>query len=315
MCACRFEHEAVASLLLERSIALDPELGKHIDGSTDRLSFIRCFKKSDLAQAAALGLWKVFVMEQVTRTVHDRDLTAFVRALQREPWLLGEACVGFQVGLIECAALNEGREEFIVALLDLDPEVLRRQPPPPSQAIEHAFTYANTHLIPLLTRIWPVPDDLPHAAGMGDLSRVKRWFDADGKPALDDLANQAPATSVHPREPQWGDVGVQQVLDTALAWSVINRHFEVADFLLEHGADINTNWNSHEPASILHHLVFLPNSYDSMRFLIDRGIDMTIKDYRWNSNAQGWARYGANDEKMAQWLEDAERQRRLRCST
>ena len=32
-CACRFEHEAVASLLLERSIALDPELGKHVDGS------------------------------------------------------------------------------------------------------------------------------------------------------------------------------------------------------------------------------------------------------------------------------------------
>ena len=32
MIACRFEHEAVASALLERSIALDPELGKHVDG-------------------------------------------------------------------------------------------------------------------------------------------------------------------------------------------------------------------------------------------------------------------------------------------
>ncbi len=281
--ACRFEHEAVASLLLERSIALDPELGKHIDGSTDRLSFIRCFKKSDLAQAAALGPWKVFVMEQVSCTVHDRDLKAFVSGLQREPWLLGEAFVEFQARLIGIATLND-RGEFITALLDLDPALLRRQPPPPSQAIEFAFTYANTHLIPLLTRIWPVPEDLPHAAGMGNLARVKQWFDKPDTPTA------------------------QQVLDVALAFSVINRHFDVADFLLEHGADINTRWNSHEPASILHHLVFY-GSYESMQFLIDRGIDMTIKDYRWNSNAHGWALYGKKDETMAQWLEEAERQR------
>ena len=70
--ACRFEHEAVASLLLERSIALDPELGTHIDGSTDRLSFIRHFdRQSDSAQVAALGLWKVFVMEQVSARVQS----------------------------------------------------------------------------------------------------------------------------------------------------------------------------------------------------------------------------------------------------
>jgi hypothetical protein len=61
--------------------------------------------------------------------------------------------------------------------------------------------------------------------------------------------------------------------------------------------------------SILHHLVFLPNPYESMQFLIDRDIDMTIKDYRWDSNAAGWARYGKSDEKMALWLEEAERQR------
>jgi len=46
-----------------------------------------------------------------------------------------------------------------------------------------------------------------------------------------------------------------------------------------------------------------------MQFLIDRGIDMAIKDYRWNSTAQGWALYGKKDEKMAQWLEEAERRR------
>jgi len=98
------------------------------------------------------------------------------------------------------------------------------------------------------------------------------------------------------------------VLDTALAWAVLNGQFDIADFLLEHGADINTRWSSHEPASILHELVFHEN-YAAMQFLIDRGIDMTIKDYRWGGTAQGWAYHAAKNEKMAQWLGEAERKR------
>ena len=35
------------------------------------------------------------------------------------------------------------------------------------RAIDCGFMYANTHLLPLLTRIWPVPDALPFAAGNG----------------------------------------------------------------------------------------------------------------------------------------------------
>ena len=311
MCACLFEHEAVASLLLERSIALDPELGKHLDRSGDRLAFMKSLieNRSQYFARAALGPWQVFLRQKVSRAIRDGDLTAFVRRLQREPWLLSDACVEFQAALIGQATLND-RGPFIVALLDLDPALLRRQPPPQSQAIEFALTYARTHLIPLLTRIWPLPDDLPHAAGVGNLSRVKRWFDESGAPALGDLDHHYPYNDPRARgHLQWDPPTAQQVLDTALAFSVINRHFGVADFLLEHGADINTTWNSHEPASILHHLVFEDN-FDSMRFLIDRGIDMTIKDYRWNSTAQGWALYGKKDQKMAQWLEDAERQRK-----
>jgi hypothetical protein len=311
VCASSFEHEAVASLLLERAIALDPELGTHVDGSLGRLAFIKYFIERRPAHATAVGPWKAFVMEQVSRAVLDGDLPAFVSGLQREPWLLGEAYVWFQAELIGSATLND-RGEFITALLDVDPAILRRQPPPQSQAIEFAFTYATTHLIPVITRIWPLPDDLPHAAGMGNLSRVKHWFDASGAPALGDLDHHYPYNDPRARgHLQWDPPTAQRVLDTALAFSVINRHFDVADFLLERGADINTTWNSHEPASILHHLVF-EGTYESMRFLIDRGIDMTIKDYRWNSTAQGWARYGKKDQKLAQWLEDAERQRELR---
>jgi hypothetical protein len=90
---------------------------------------------------------------------------------------------------------------------------------------------------------------------MGNLSRVKHWFDESGAPALGDLDSHYPCNDPRARgHLQWSPPTLQQVLDTALAFSVINRHFDVADFLLEHGADINTNWSSHEPASILHEL-------------------------------------------------------------
>jgi ankyrin repeat protein len=314
MTACRFEHEAVASVLLERSIALDAELGRRVDESVGRSAFIEYFVKKIQQDPprGARGPWQTFVMGQIQRALHERDLAEFVGGLERVAWLLSEAFVEFQARLVEIATLND-RAEFIVALFDLNPAILRSQPPPPSQAIEFAFTYSNLHLIPLLTRIWPVPDDLPHAAGMGNLARVKQWFDESGAVTLGDLNNHYPCNDPRARSHLgWNPPTAQQVLDTALAFSVTNDRFDVADYLLQHGADINTNWNSHEPASILHHLVFLQRKYEAMRFLIDRGIDMTIQDYRWNSTAKGWALYAINDEKMAQWLGDEERRRNSR---
>lgn len=328
--ACDFEHESIASLLLDRTISLDPEFGRHVDGSVGRTPFVRYFIDNRPGRVTDAGLWKAFVMEQVSRALYSwrgsetsfksrrgqSDLTTFVRLLHREPWLLGEAFVEFQREIVETATLV-GREEFITALLDRDPAILRRQPQPPSQAVEFAFAYANTHVIPLLTRIWPLPDDLPHAAGLGDLARVKRWFDDSGAPALGSVGHY-PASPYMPKGRvdeyvrQWAEPGAQRVLDAALAWSVVNNHFAVADFLLDHGANINTTWSSHEPASILHELVWHRN-YEAMQFLVDRGIDMTIRDHRWHGTAQGWAEYAAEDPKLAQWLEDAERRRAQRA--
>lgn len=294
MCACRFEHEGLASFLLDHCIALDPELGRQVDGSQGRTAFVRYLieeRPLEFTKSDPSGPWQAFLMHRVMRALHDDDLASFTGLLQRESWMLGERCVGFQVGLIQRATLRD-RGAFIHRLLDLHPALLRLRPPQSAQAIEFALTYARPHLIPVLTRIWPLPDDLPHAAGIGDFERVKRWFDEAGRPESDTGDRQA----------------TQAVLDHALVWAVLNGHYEIADFLLSHGADINTRWSSHEPASILHELVFHDN-YEAMQFLIDRGIDMTILDYRWNATAEGWARYGANNPKMGDWLAEAQRRR------
>ena len=176
MCACRFQHKAVASFLLERCIALDIDLGRRIDGWQGRSAFIEYLVEHPQGFGSP---WQTFVMNEVNRTIHDDDLPAFVRWLQREPYLLSEASVRLQVELLENATLNN-RGPFITQLLDLDPAVRHCRTPPQSSALGFALEYGHAHLVPLLTRIWPLPDDLPHAAGVGDFPRVKRWFDAAG---------------------------------------------------------------------------------------------------------------------------------------
>ena len=317
MYACHLQHETAAGLLLDRSIALDPELKEKIEGGPGRSAFIQYFiaNKPDVHLGDSfIAPWRSFVKQQISRAVHEGDLTSFHDGLLREPWLLSDEQVEWQVSIIGTAVLND-RGPFITALLDLDPALLRRRVPPPSSNIEFAFTYVKAHLLPLLLRIWPLPDDLPHAAGSGNLARVKGWFDADGKPALGNPANHFPLNNAHFCSDYVNWFGEspnsQRVLDTALAWAVLNDHFEVADFLLAHGADVNTNWCSHEPASILHELVGHKN-YQAMQFLIDRGIDMTIRDYRWGATAEGWARVAAKDEKLGQFLQDAHQRRNLK---
>src|SRR5262249_5631898 len=127
--ACGFEHEAIASLLLDRSMALDRELGTRVDGSVGRPAFIKYFIDNRPGHAIEVGLWKAFVMEQVSRAVSSwsgsetsvvspsgqSDLMAFVRLLQREPWLLGDGFVEFQAEIIGRATLKD-RGEFITAL-------------------------------------------------------------------------------------------------------------------------------------------------------------------------------------------------------
>lgn len=172
-----------------------------------------------------------------------------------------------------------------------------------------AQEHGNAHLVPLLSRVWPLPNDLPHAAGMGDFDRVKCWFDAAGEPALGNPADHYPGNDSRKRmHLRCGPPNVQHVLDTALAWACINRHLDIAGYLIDHGADVDTDWSSHEPASILHELVFHDN-YAAMQFLIDRGIDMATLDYRWNATAQGWAYHAANNENNARFLADAEKRR------
>lgn len=309
MNACRFRHAGVASRLVERSVALDPDLGRRIDRWQGRQAFVD-FLIQHPASVWSAGPtegpettpWEAFVIRQLTNALGGNDLPAFRGCLQDEPWVLQPSLVHVQIAMIERASW-QNREPFIMALLECEPALLGIRPPPPAHALVFALEYGHAHLLPALTRIWPLPDDLPHAAGTGNAAAVARWFNATGQPILGSLAHHYPGNDplFKGADLGWGPVTSQQVLDVALAWACVNRHFAVASFLLERGADINTNWSTHEPASILHECAIHGNE-DAVRFLIDHGADLTIKDYRYHSTAEGWARYAARNERMADVL-------------
>jgi hypothetical protein len=309
MVACRFKHISLAVRLLDRTIALDPELGRRIDRWRDRSAFVEFLSaQPGLLWHEAGTPWQTLVIFQLSSARDRGDLAAFQRWLDEESWVLGPAFIDLQAELMLPACYSKDRDSFIVALLQRDPAILHTGSPPPTRTslLAQALSYGNSHLVPLLTRIWPLPDDLPHAAGVGDAGAVSRWFDAVGRPTLGSLAEHYPHSDARfPRSDlHWGPPTVQQVLDIALAWAVLNRNFDIATFLLEHGADINTDWATHEPASILHEAAIQENE-GAVHFLIEHGADVTVKDYRYRSTAEGWARYAAHNERIAGLLAEA----------
>ncbi|HTE42552.1 MAG TPA: ankyrin repeat domain-containing protein, partial [Steroidobacteraceae bacterium] len=294
-------------------IAIDPPLAQRIDSWRSREMFIAYFgERLELLRFSKGGVnrvvepWRALVVHEALRAIQDKNVDELVCWLRDELSLLSDECVGLQVELLERATWTNG-EPMIRALFDLDPAILRCAVPPQSGALEFAMEYGHAHLVPLLTRIWSMPDDLPHAAGMGILARVKQWFDEAGRPALRDLGTHFPVNNpTKLRHLQWDDGNEQCVLDTALAWACMNKQLEVAAYLVERGADLNTNWGTHEPAGILHECAMHGN-YEAAQFLIDRGVDLGKLDYRWRATARGWAHYAAKDQQMADFLLAAER--------
>ena len=300
LCACRFQHRSVATLLLNRCIELDPAFGERVDKWHGRSGFIDYLAEHQVVHGTP---WQTVVVNELEEAMHKSDLEEFSLWLQREPDLLKQSNIRLLVGLVEKAACTD-RGPFIARLMEFNPALKAKRPP--SSALEFAPEYGNAHLIPLLTQIWPLPDDLPHAAGVGDFARVRGWFDEAGRPRLGNLSQHHPINKPSwLRNLHWDPPNAQHILDVAFAWACVNRQFEIADFLLEHGANINTDWSTHEPASILHECAVHAN-YEAAQFLIERGIDMTIRDYRWNATAEGWANYAATDKKMAEFLARAE---------
>ena len=87
MNACRFKRKAVAALLLDRAVALDPDLGAQIDRWEGRGVFVEYLCEHYIGVPPATP-WRTFVMRQLLHAINADDLPVFSRWLQSQPWLL-----------------------------------------------------------------------------------------------------------------------------------------------------------------------------------------------------------------------------------
>lgn len=302
--SCRLGHGGIAADLLQRCFAMDADLQQRVRAWQGEAAFIE-FLLQQAPQGARFDLmsrsvtapgpvWRCATELRVHAALQDTDVNAVRALLKTEPFLLDDSSLAAQEKLLQVAAYTEGALPIIDAIVNGGAAIARVSRPPASRAISYALEYGHAGYVPLLARIWDVPQDLPHTAALGRLREVSQWFDDHGSANLGDLSSHSPFPD------QFPTITEQDVLDRALAWAVQNAEYEVADFLLARGADINTRWGTHEPASILHECA-AAGRLEQVKYLVDRGIDTTIRDFRFNSTAEGWATYGGQDE-VAQFL-------------
>ncbi len=302
--ACRLGHRNVAHFLMDRCLQLDDDLRARVEASHGNAGFVDYLleKRPEGGRKACMyreaddepGLiWRRAVELRLLAALDEGDADSIRDLLATEPFLKGPRYLETQEMLLAVAACSQGKLPVIEAVINSGAAITTVDDPPASRAILYALEYGNADYVPALSQIWPVPDDLPHAAGLGDMEVVEKRF-ANGFPRLGDPSiyvcppGESPLTSV------------QEIVDRALAWAVQNGNYEIADYLLDHGANINTRWSTHEPASILHECAFA-GRVEQVAYLVRKGIDVTIRDHRHNATPEDWARHAGHME-IAEYL-------------
>jgi ankyrin repeat protein len=148
--------------------------------------------------------------------------------------------------------------------------------------------------------------DLRFAAGLGKLDVVESFFNADGslRPDAGSLAD--------PYENRWRCERTRaNVLSQALFFACLHGRLEVADLLLQQGAELDTivpGLDPNAPGTVLHHLTVMSfgaagdhNAIEQRRlptveFLLKRGASVTIRDPLYHSTPLGWARHFGREQ-------------------
>jgi len=149
----------------------------------------------------------------------------------------------------------------------------------------------------LLARGAPV-DNLRKYAALGDLQGVRQCFDDDGglKPEAGEVA--WPFGANIPEEVRRDP---RQIIDNALIYAAAWGQFETAGELLTRGAEINAIPAGFDFAGTPLHYAALNNRREMADWLLDLGADPSIRDPKVQNTPDGWANYAHHPE-LADYL-------------
>jgi len=137
------------------------------------------------------------------------------------------------------------------------------------------------------------------ASGLGMLDVVQSFFDSPN--TLRPNAGQTRSRKLP--DGKWGKApppeSYADLVSEALYIAARNGHVEVAEFLLEKGADINCRGFFGAPGL---HWAAINGHKEMVEFLIDRGADLRLRDEQFKSTPLGWALEGQQME-IAKLLE------------
>jgi len=287
--AIRHNHRDVARFLLWRAV-VEPQLSQFVEsrGGVEQVVDWALERRGKIDMNAVYDVRTAIQFIRLKQALLAGDAEAFEAVLAEEPAFLSEAFLPLQVEVLEVCAF--GCQPAVArALLDAG-ACIGDGTPPPSKAMIYAIDYGCREMIELLQPLWPPKDDLPTWAGLGRLDKVRQFFDEDGR----FLPHQP--TLVYPREGETSDA--DEILLHALGLASMNEQLDAMAFLLDRGADIDGAWGLHEPAGVLHEAA-ANGRMRSVRFLVQRGADVTKRDRRFGGLPHEWAAHCDQEEARA----------------
>jgi len=162
--------------------------------------------------------------------------------------------------------------------------------------LEEALYWGHSKIVDLLLKKSAPVDNLRKAAALGDLPGVRRCFGDDGQ-----LTRQAgeidwPFGDTIPQEVRCDR---RQIINNALVFAAAWGQPETAAELLSRGAEINAIPAGFDFAGTPLHYAALNNRREMADWLLERGADPKLRDMKVNNTPDGWAAYARHSQLAA----------------